>query len=62
MFDRHYSVWPDQVPHFLELPQTSLYSNLTVSALRYPQHPAILYYGSALSYAELSVRPKPWPA
>ena len=53
MFDRHYSVWPDQVPHFLELPQTSLYSNLTVSALRYPQHPAILYYGSALSYAEL---------
>lgn len=53
MFDRHYSVWPDQVPHFLELPKTSLYSNLTVSALRYPDHPAILYYGSALSYAEL---------
>lgn len=53
MFDRHYSVWPDQVPHFLELPQTSLYSNLTVSALRYPEHPAILYYGTALSYAEL---------
>ncbi|MFT6431747.1 MAG: fatty-acyl-CoA synthase [Halopseudomonas sp.] len=53
MFDRHYSVWPDQVPHHLELPQTSLYSNLTVAALRYPQHPAILYYGTALSYAEL---------
>ncbi|GGC93166.1 long-chain-fatty-acid--CoA ligase [Halopseudomonas salina] len=53
MFDRHYNVWPDQVPHFLELPKTSLYSNLTVSALRYPDHPAILYYGSALSYAEL---------
>ncbi|WP_373187660.1 long-chain-fatty-acid--CoA ligase [Halopseudomonas sp.] len=53
MFDRHYSVWPDQVPHFLELPKTSLYSNLSVSALRYPEHPAILYYGTALSYAEL---------
>ncbi len=53
MFDRHYSVWPDQVPHFLELPQTNLYSNLTVSALRYPKHPAILYYGTPLSYAEL---------
>ncbi|UAW98505.1 long-chain fatty acid--CoA ligase [Halopseudomonas nanhaiensis] len=53
MFDRHYQVWPDQVPHFLELPQTSLYSNLTISALRYPDHPAIIYYGTSLSYREL---------
>ncbi len=53
MFDRHYQVWPDQVPHFLELPRTSLYSNLTVSALRYPEHPAIIYYGTQLSYREL---------
>lgn len=54
MFDRHYSVWPDLVPKFLELPQTSLYSNLAVSALRYPDHPAILYYGTRLTYAELN--------
>lgn len=53
MFDRHYDVWPALVPHFLDLPKTSLYSNLTVSALRYPDHPAILYYGTALSYREL---------
>ncbi|HDZ58234.1 MAG TPA: long-chain fatty acid--CoA ligase [Pseudomonas xinjiangensis] len=53
MFDRHYQVWPAQVPHFLELPQTSLYTNLTISALRYPEHPAIIYYGTALSYREL---------
>lgn len=53
MFDRHYAVWPDLVPHFLDLPATSLYSNLSVSALRYPQHPAIIYYGSTLTYAEL---------
>ena len=53
MFDRHYQVWPDQVPHFLELPKTSLYSNLTISALRYPDHPAIIYYGTSLSYREL---------
>lgn len=53
MFERHYNVWPEMVPHFLELPQTSLYSNLTVSALRYPNHPAILFYGTPLSYAEL---------
>lgn len=53
MFDRHYAVWPESVPHFLELPATGLYSNLSVSALRYPEHPAIIYYGAALSYREL---------
>src|SRR5690554_616413 len=53
MFDRHYAVWPDLVPKFLDLPATSLYSNLSVSALRYPQHPAIIYYGTTVSYAEL---------
>ncbi len=53
MFDRHYAVWPDMVPHFLDLPATSLYSNLTVSALRYPDHPAMIYYGTTLTYAEL---------
>ncbi|MFO7704077.1 MAG: long-chain-fatty-acid--CoA ligase [Halopseudomonas sp.] len=53
MFDRHYAVWPVSVPHSLELPKTSLYSNLSVSALRYPEHPAIIYYGSALTYRQL---------
>ncbi len=53
MFDRHYQVWPDQVPRQLELPGTNLFHNITVSALRYPEHPAILYYGSAISYRQL---------
>lgn len=53
MFDRHYQVWPPQVPKKLELPATSLFHNITVSALRYPDHPAISYYGSTVSYREL---------
>lgn len=53
MFDRHYQVWPANVPHFLGVPQTSVYTNLTVSALRYPDHPAIVYYGTELTYREL---------
>ena len=53
MFDRHYDVWPALVPQFLDLPRSSLYSNLEVSALRYPDHPAILYYGTELNYREL---------
>ena len=37
----------------LELPETSLCYNLEVSARRYPQRPATLYYGGTLSYAAL---------
>ncbi|MGY8811313.1 MAG: long-chain-fatty-acid--CoA ligase [Pseudomonadales bacterium] len=53
MFDRHFPVWPNQVPKQLELPATNLFHNITVSALRYPDHPAIHYYGSNISYSEL---------
>ncbi len=53
MFDRHYAVWPKGVPKTLTLPATSLYENLELSARRYPNKPALLYYGSSLSYAAL---------
>jgi fatty-acyl-CoA synthase len=53
MFERHFQVWPPQVPRELELPATSLFHNITVSALRYPDHPAIHYYGSDVTYREL---------
>lgn len=47
------SHWPPGLPRHLELPQTSLYYNLEVSATRYPDRAAIAYYGSTVSYAEL---------
>lgn len=53
MFDRHFAVWPKGVPRSLTLPQTSLYENLELSARRFPDKPALLYYGSPLSYAAL---------
>lgn len=53
MFDRHYAVWPKGVPKHLTLPETSLYENIEISARRFPRKPALLYYGAALSYAEL---------
>ncbi|MGB7756051.1 MAG: long-chain-fatty-acid--CoA ligase [Salinisphaera sp.] len=53
MFDRHYAVWPDYLPHRLALPQTSLYANLAISAQRYPDRNAILYYDTPITYAEL---------
>jgi fatty-acyl-CoA synthase len=47
------SHWPPGLPHRLLVPETSLYYNLEVSATRYPDRPAIVYYGSTISYAEL---------
>ncbi|MDR3386555.1 MAG: long-chain-fatty-acid--CoA ligase [Rudaea sp.] len=45
--------WPPGLPHHLELPQSSLYYNLEVAATRYPQRPAIFYYGGEVTYARL---------
>ena len=53
MFDRHHAVWPDRLPHHLPLPQTSLFTNLAISALRYPARDALIYYDTPLTYAEL---------
>ena len=52
-FERHFAHWPPGVPRSLSIPRTSLYYNLEVSARRYPDKSAILYYGSAFSYAAL---------
>ncbi|MGH8674920.1 MAG: long-chain-fatty-acid--CoA ligase, partial [Burkholderiales bacterium] len=52
-FDRHFPHWPPGVPKTLSIPRTSIYYNLEVSAARYPDRNAILYYGSALTYREL---------
>ena len=54
MFDRHHGVWPEHVPLSLTLPETSLYENLEISARRYPERAAIVYYGRVLSYRALN--------
>jgi fatty-acyl-CoA synthase len=53
MFTRHHPHWPPGVPKSLAVPRTSLYYNLEVSARRYPDKPAIHYYGTDIAYAEL---------
>jgi fatty-acyl-CoA synthase len=53
MFTRHYAHWPPGVPKTLSVPRTNLYFNLEVSARRYPEKAALVYYGTAVSYAEL---------
>lgn len=53
MVDRYFAFWPKRVPRSLTLPDTTLYYNLEVSATRYPQKTAVVYYGRELTYREL---------
>ncbi|MEO6024044.1 MAG: long-chain fatty acid--CoA ligase [Burkholderiales bacterium] len=48
--------WPAGLPHHLTIPETSLYYNLEVSAARYPNKDAIVYYDSKITFAELNAQ------
>ncbi|MCH6263991.1 long-chain fatty acid--CoA ligase [Neobacillus citreus] len=52
MLTLHYQHWPN-IPKSLNVPATSLYDNLRVSASRYPDQDAIFYYGNKLTYQQL---------
>ncbi len=52
----HHAHWPKRLPRELVVPQTSLWFNLEVSATRYPNKPACIFFGRELSYAELKAQ------
>jgi len=49
----HHAHWPKRLPRELVIPATSLWFNLDVSAKRYPDKAAYVFFGQRLSYAEL---------
>jgi fatty-acyl-CoA synthase len=49
----HHRFWPTRLPHRITTPATSLWCNLDVSAQRYPDKPALVFFDQALSYREL---------
>ena len=53
MFTRHYAVWPKELPKTMTLPKTSVFTNLEISALRYPEHTAIIFYDAFITYRRL---------
>ena len=53
MSNRHYAHWPRGLPHDITIPATSVYENLAISARRYPDKPAIIFYDSPLTYRAL---------
>lgn len=49
----HYAHWPKRLPKSVTVPDTTLWFNLEVAALRYPSKAAAVFLGRSLSYREL---------
>ena len=49
----HFAIWPQRLPRAVIAPETSLWFNLEVAATRFPDKPAYLFFGRALTYAQL---------
>ena len=52
MSDRHAPHWPPGLSRHLTLPATHLFYNAEVSAARYPDKPFLLFYDTAITFAE----------
>ncbi|MDD2547809.1 MAG: long-chain fatty acid--CoA ligase [Burkholderiaceae bacterium] len=50
----HYPFWPSRLPYSLTPPATSLWDNLEISARRYPDKAATVFFGRSLSYRQLA--------
>jgi fatty-acyl-CoA synthase len=49
----HHQFWPKRLPHRLSPPATSLWDNLDISARRYPERAALIFFGRVFTYREL---------
>ncbi|AOW12610.1 long-chain fatty acid--CoA ligase [Hydrogenophaga crassostreae] len=49
----HHRFWPKRLPHSIQTPRTSMWFNLEVSAQRYPDKPALVFFDQSVSYSEL---------
>ena len=52
----HHRFWPKRLPRSIQTPSTSLWFNLVVSAQRYPDKPALVFFDQRVSYAELQLQ------
>jgi fatty-acyl-CoA synthase len=53
MSDRHFKFWPAHTMHELAAPATNLFYNAEVSARRYPDKPFLVFYDTAVTFAQL---------
>ena len=50
----HHRFWPRRLPHSIVPPQTALWDNLAISARRYPDKPALVFFGRTMGYGALA--------
>lgn len=50
----HHAFWPARLPHSITVPATSVWDNLAVSARRYPDKTALVFFGRHLTYGALA--------
>jgi fatty-acyl-CoA synthase len=53
MSDRHFKFWPANAMRGLIAPATNIFYNAEVSARRYPQKPFLVFYDTAVTFADL---------
>jgi fatty-acyl-CoA synthase len=53
MSDRHFKFWPAHATRHLDAPATNLFYNAEVSAHRYPDKPFLVFYDTAVTFADL---------
>ncbi|HSW25411.1 MAG TPA: AMP-binding protein, partial [Burkholderiaceae bacterium] len=52
MSDLHLPFWPPHAPHHLWVPETHLYRNVEVAAMRFPRKPFVIFYDNEITYAD----------
>jgi fatty-acyl-CoA synthase len=52
MSDRHFKFWPAHAARSLAAPATNIFYNAEVSARRYPDKPFLVFYDTAVTFAE----------
>jgi fatty-acyl-CoA synthase len=52
MSDRHFAFWPRGLPKHLTIPETNLFYNAEVSAMRYPDKPYLVFYDTPITFRE----------
>jgi fatty-acyl-CoA synthase len=50
MSDLHLRFWPAHAPRHLWVPETHLYRNVEVSAMRFPDKPFVIFYDTVITY------------
>ena len=49
----HHKFWPKRLPHAITPPATSLWDNLAISARRYPDKAALVFFGRVFTYQDV---------